>query len=424
MRTFRPLLLPVLLLTPVLVNGQRLNPVRHLTIFDANVAEFMEERTLDLQPGLNSVEFRSLMPQAFIRTLRVTGDRVTVVRQNITYDGPDVRNQKSPVLHLVLQNSGAAGPRAVQVDYLAPGLSWKGDYSIVLAQPANGTPPEEMLFDGWVTVQNDTGTDISAGTVDLVAGDVQLLVGGGRATGNFQANAQIARLGVAADEEAPEGGGAEVTGVSVFSRMRLGRDVSMTANTLVNRFPLFQQLKLAVEQRNVFENDARTQTLGRGGFMLLPRGLEVRLVGKNTHTSPLPTGTVTVYSREDEVTQVVGQDRIPLTPVGGDFSVTQGRSNVLQGTRRVVERHEDPDPLPGNPRRTKLVTRVEVVISNRGDIPSTAFVREAVEEWGNRNWTVTQSSHPNQKLGDRMLEFKLSAPAKGSVTLEYTIEIR
>jgi hypothetical protein len=424
MGTLRPMLLPLLFLIPFLANGQRLNAVRHLTIFDANVAEFMEERTLDLQPGLNSVEFRSLMPQAFVRTLRVTGDRVTVVRQNITYDGPDVRNQKSPVLHLVLQNSGAAGPHAVQVDYLAPGLSWKGDYAIVLAQPANGTPPAEMLFDGWVTVQNDTSTDISAGTVDLVAGDVQLLVGGGRAAGNFQANAQIAQLRDVADEEAPENAGAEVTGVSVFSRMRLGRDISMTANTLVNRFPLFQQLKLAVEQRNVFENDARAQTLGRGGFMLLPRGLEVRLVSKNTHTSALPAGTVTVYSREGEVAQVVGQDRIPLTPVGGDFSVTQGRSNVLQGTRRVVERHEEPDPLPGNPRRTKLVTRVEVVISNRGDLPSTAFVREGVEEWGNRNWTVTQGSHPHQRLGDRMLEVRLPVPAKGSVTLEYTIEIR
>src|SRR5512140_2913868 len=104
MRLLRPLLFPLLFLAPIAAQGQRLNPVRHLTIFDANVAEFMEERTLDLQPGLNTVEFRSLMPQAFIRTLRVTGDRVTVVRQNITYDGPDVRNQKSPVLHLVLQN--------------------------------------------------------------------------------------------------------------------------------------------------------------------------------------------------------------------------------------------------------------------------------------------------------------------------------
>lgn len=118
------------------------------------------------------------MPQAYIRTIRVTGDRLTVVRQDVTYDGPDVKGQKSPVLHLVLQNGGASGPRKVQVDYLAPNLSWKGDYSMLLAAPVDGAPPAEMLLDGWVTVQNDTGTDVSAGTVDLVAGEVQLLVGG------------------------------------------------------------------------------------------------------------------------------------------------------------------------------------------------------------------------------------------------------
>ena len=422
----RPWFLTLFLGASILAYGQAASNVRYLTIFDANVAEFLEERALDLQAGLNTLEFRSLMPQAYIRTIRVTGDRLTVVRQDITYDGPDVRGQKSPVLHLVLQNGGASGPRKVQVDYLAPSLSWKGDYSMLLAAPVNGAPPEEMLLDGWVTVQNDTGTDVSAGTVDLVAGEVQLLVGGGgRGVGGYQANAQVAyQTAARSDEEAPEGVGAEVSGVSVFSRLRLGRNISMTANTLINRFPLFQRLKLAVEERHVFENDARAQTLGRGGFMLLPRGLEVRLVSKNTSGAPLPSGTVTVYSQEGEAPQVVGQDRIPLTPVAADFSVTQGRSNLLQGTRRVLERHEEPDPLPRNPRHNKLITRVEVVISNRGATPSTAFVREGVEAWGNGDWTVPQSSHPQQKLGDRMMEFKLPVPAKGSVKLEYTVEIR
>ena len=421
----RPWFLPLLLAASALAFGQAASNVRYLTIFDANVAEFLEERTLDLQAGLNTLEFRSLMPQAYIRTIRVTGDRLTVVRQDITYDGPDAKGQKSPVLHLVLQNGGASGPRKVQVDYLAPSLSWKGDYSMLLAAPVDGAPPAEMLLDGWVTVQNDTGTDVSAGTVDLVAGEVQLLVGGGgRGMGGYQSNAQMVQTSGRLEEEAPEGAGAEVSGVSVFSRLRLGRNISMTANTLINRFPLFQRLKLAVEERHVFENDARAQTLGRGGFMLLPRGLEVRLVSKNNSGAPLPSRTVTVYSQEGEAPQVVGQDRIPLTPVGADFSITQGRSNLLQGTRRVLERHEEPDPVTRNPHHNKLVTRVEVVITNRGATPSIAFVREGVEAWGNGDWTVTQSTHPQQKLGDRMMEFKLPAPAKGSAKLEYTVEIR
>jgi hypothetical protein len=416
--------LPVFLLALTgLAYGQAPCRVPHLAIFDANLAEFMEQRTLDLQAGANTVEWRSLMPQAYVRTIRVSGDGVTVVRQDVTYDGPDAKGQKAPVLHLVLHSAGAAGPHKVQVDYLAPNLSWKGDYAMILAASVNEGPPTEALLDGWVTVQNDTGTDVCADTVDLVAGEVQLLLGGGRPV-NYQIAAQQTANFSAGTAGADSAGDsfAEVSGVSVFSRLRLARNVSMTANAAIDRFPLFQRLKLPVEERHIFENDARTQTLGRGGFTLLPRGLEVRLVSKNSSPSPLPAGTVTVYTMDGEVPQVVGQDRIPLTPVGADFSVSQGRSTVLQGTRRVADRREVPEPYAANGR--KLVTSVEVVVSNRGPVASTAFVREGVESWGSSQWSVTKSSHPQQKLGDHAMEFKLSVPPAGSVKVEYTVETK
>jgi len=416
-------LYPVLFFTLAgLAHGQAPCRVSHLAVFDANVAEFLEQRTLDLQAGANAVEWRSLMPQAYVRTIRVTGEGVLVVRQDVTYDGPDVKGQKAPVLHLTLQNAGAAGPHKVQVDYLAPNLSWKGDYAMVLGPSVNGGPPTEAVLDGWVTVQNDTGTDVCADTVDLVAGEVRLLVGGGRPA-NYPATSQQAfNTGISMADTTAEPFSAEVTGVSVFSRLRLARNVAMTANAVIGRFPLFQRLKLPIEERHVFENEARAQTLGSGGFTLQPRGLEVRLVGRNSSPSPLPAGTVTVYTMDGEVSQVVGQDGIPLTPVAADFSVSQGRSTVLQGTRRVIERGEAPDPTARNQR--KLVTKVEVIISNRGFVASTAFVREGVENWGAGQWTVTQSSHPQRKLGDHEMEFRLSVPPAGSVTVEYTVETR
>jgi hypothetical protein len=404
---------------PLLTYGQGTCPVRHLAIFDANLAEFLEERTLELQSGMNTVEWRSLMPQAALGTLRVTGDQVTVVRQDITMDGPEVRNQKSPVLHLVLQSAGA-GPRKVQVDYLAPKLSWKGDYSLVLGQPARGGTPVDMLLDGWVSVRNETGIDICAESVDLVAGEVQLLADGVSRQREYAANAQMAYVGNGSGEAESEG--AAVTALSVFTRLALGRSMAIPANTVVGRFPLFQRLKLAVEQRNIFENDSQTQTLGRGGFMLQPRGLEVRLVSRNESKSLLPAGTVTVYSQDGGIPQVVGQDRIPITPVGADFSVTQGRSNILQGTRRVLDHRELPDPAARN--RRKMVTQVEVVINNRSAEAAPAFVREGIENWGYGEWTVTEESHPHSKLADRMMEFRVSVPAKGSVKVAYTVEIR
>jgi hypothetical protein len=276
-----------------------------------------------------------------------------------------------------------------------------------------------MTLDGWVSVRNETGMDVCAGSVDLVAGEVQLLAEGGSSPRVFTANSQIAQFGNA-DEAQPEG--AAISGLSVFSRISLGSNLAIAANTSIGRFPLFQHLKLAVEQRNVFENEATAQTLGRGGFMLAPRGLEVRLVSRNSSKELFPSGTVTVYSQEGGIPQVVGQDRIPITPVGADFSVTQGRSNVLQGTRRVIDRHDEADPDARN--RRKLITQVEVVLTNRSAEEVPAFVREGVEHYRSGQWTVTESSHRHQRLAEDLMEFRVSVPAKGSVKVTYTVETR
>jgi len=402
-----------------LASGQGICPTKHLAIFDADVAEFTEERTLDLLPGVNNVEWRSLTPQAFIGTLRLRAEQAEVVRQSITLDGPEVRGQKSAVLRLVLQNSGARGPHKVQVDYLAPKLGWKADYSIMLGPAVNGSP-QELLVDGWVSVKNESSTDVCAAMVDLIAGEVQLVDGARPGMRDYVVTSQAASNVYAGPADAAAGGGAQISHLSVFSRIALGRDILLPANAYLERFPLLQRVEFPLEERNVFENDATAQTLGRGGFTLLPRGLEVRLVSRNTTASPLPAGTVTIYSPEGEGAQVVGQDRIPLTPPGADLSITQGRSNNLQGTRRVVERVQVADT--GG--RYKLVTRVELVIENRGGTPETAFVREGIENFGKSDWSVTESSNPSQKLGERSMEFKLTIPAKDHVKLTYTVETR
>ena len=415
----------VLWAAPVRAAAGAGDEVAHLTIYDAGVAEFHEERAVELQPGLNQIEWRSLMPKAYLRTLRVTAEGAEVVRQDITYDGTEVRNEKSPVLHLVLRSTAAAaGARRVQVDYLAPAVSWQNDYALVLEPTAQGTPPTAAVLDSWVSVFNNTGTDVRAGTVDLIAGEIAL-----RLEGSIQDDYRrrdVAQSNVAYVDEMSAGGSssAEVSAVSAFSRFRLGRDLTFNANAPVNRLPLFQHARLAVVQRNVFENNYDAQTMGRGGFTLLPRGLEVRLVARNTTEATMPAGQVTIYARDGELTQVVGQDRIGLVPPAGEFSVTQGRSATLFGTRRVVEHRqvEYRDPAAGT--RTKLITSVEIVISNRGPQPAEAYIREAVEPHEDNLWTITASSTPGERLGASALQFKVQVPAGGKTTVTYTVETK
>ena len=395
----------------------------HLTVYDAGVAEFLEERTIELQSGVNIIEWRSLMPKAFIRTVRVMAEDAEVIRQDVSYDGTEVRSERSPVLHISIRNAGAPGPRKIQVDYLAPGVNWQNDYTLVLDATAEGAPPVSATLDSWVSVNNQTGTDLRAGTVDLVAGEIALLLGGQQ----YRAYDELARQSANrsdVSESVEVVTSAEAAGLSVFSRFRLGRNLSMNANAPINRFPLFQRARLRITQRLVFENEHGAQTLARGGFQLLPRGLEVRLVSQNPTEASMPAGQVNIYARDGAIAQVVGQDRIPLTPPGGEFSVTQGRSATVFGTRRILERRSTSYKDASDDSRDKLTTKVEVVLINRGSRAVEALVREGIEPVNENRWTILESSSPVERLSANTFQIKVQVPAGGKTTVSYTVETK
>ncbi len=399
--------------------------ISNLTIYNAGIAEFLEERTVELQQGYNTIVWRSLMPRANIRTVRVLAEDAEIVRQDVTYDGPQVNNEKSPVLHLVIQNRGATARKRVQVDYLAPNISWLSDYSLVLDPTPTGEAPTAAMLDSWVSLYNNTGVDLAAGTVDLVAGEIALLPEGAPAgyRGDYAAQTQSnIRSSSYESEESSGDSYAEVSSLSAFNRFTLGQNINLNANALVTRFPIFQRAKLSIVQRNVFENTHEAQTLGRGGFILLPRGLEVRLVTRNTASSPLAAGLVTIYQRTGTLAQIVGQDRISFTAQNAEFSVTQGRSATLFGTRRVLERrvvnYKDKD----NASHDKLVTRVEVILTNRGKQPAEAMVREGIERYDDNQWKIVESSTQSEPLGANTVQFKVQVPAGGKTTIIYTVE--
>jgi hypothetical protein len=138
----------------------------------------------------------------------------------------------------------------------------------------------------------------------------------------------------------------------------------------------------------------------------------------------MPAGTVSIYARTDSISQVAGQDRIGLVPPNGEFSVTQGRSSSLFGTRRILERREVSYRGPDGKQRDMLVTKVEVTLTNRASQAAEAFIREGVEPFGDNQWTVTESSAPSEKLAANSLQFKVNVPAGGKTTVTYTLETK
>ena len=147
----------------------------------------------------------------------------------------------------------------------------------------------------------------------------------------------------------------------------------------------------------MFENEFGEQTLARGGFVVLPRGLEVRLVSRNPTDAAMPAGQVTVYATEGEGAQVVGQARVPLTPPGGEFSVALGRSTTLFGTRRVLERREGWSIAARGGPRDRLIPACELCHNAAAGPPMPSCARS----WSHARTLVRRESSAPARAFDK-----------------------
>lgn len=68
------------------------------------------------------------------------------------------------------------------------------------------------------------------------------------------------------------------------------------------------------------------------------------------------------------------------------------------------------------------MTRVEVVLTNRGPQPAEAFVREGIERYDDNQWKIIESTATSEPLGANTVQFKVTVPAGGKTTIVYIVE--
>jgi hypothetical protein len=138
----------------------------------------------------------------------------------------------------------------------------------------------------------------------------------------------------------------------------------------------------------------------------------------------MPAGQVSIYAQSGGLVQLVGQDRVVLTPLNGEFTVSQGRSNTLFGTRKIVERTSTYYRNTDGDSRQKLTTKIEIVLTNKGKLDAEAFVRESVEPFSDNRWTILESSAQVEKLSENAFQMKVTVPAGGQTTVTYIVETK
>jgi hypothetical protein len=453
-------LVGALCLTPAAVRSQMADKSLSLTVYNKDLALVEHVRPVTLPAGRHRIEFQGVSARIVPETVGFGSAGLQLIEQNFDYDlltpsklmekavGQKVRivrtnpatgaetNEVAEVLSTsggvvlrianrieVLRDDGlparvifdkvpenlrasptlsvlANAERPVNGDvtlaYLSRGLSWASDYVGVFDEKSG-----EISLQGWITLNNQSGTSFQNARVQLVAGDINMV--GGEEQWWMRYNQR--RL-----PAARRSGGTEAT-----NREQL-------ADYYV--YPINERTTLANNQTKqvsfltasqVKANKGYEQTFY--GFTSLdePLSAEVRVRFSNSKAAglgeQLPSGIVRVYARDNRgQPQFVGEDRIGHSSAGSELALKIGEAfdvtvqPTLDTTNKVSRRRAE--------------YSMSYTVRNARTSPVTVTIRQE-GLW--RFNEVTSESIKGRRTDADSFAWDVPVPANGESTLKVTV---
>jgi hypothetical protein len=308
----------------------------------------------------------------------------------------DLRDRPTLVTELAATN---AGEQDIELTYLSGGLNWKADYTAEL------TPNDDRIdLRGLITLQNASGTAFRDASVQLVAGDVNIV------RSAFQpGQVPLQTIG-------------RVVASSVLQQDLLEYHLY----TLPRRTTVLDNQTKQVELLTA-PDVAVTKTLELRGQPFYYNSLNAdlgRQVKVATYLSfrnegaslgiPIPRGTVRVYKRDTAGTaQFVGSDNIDHTPKGETIRLHVGDSFDVTANKKQTDYRAGGTTIP-------YESAYEIVLRNAKTVAQTVLVVEPIPG----EWTILQSSSPYQKTSSSTATWTLTVPPQGTTTLTYRVRVK
>jgi hypothetical protein len=429
-----------------------------VTIYNNNLALVQDARTLTIPAGRSVQEFPDVSAQIRPETVSLAGAGIGIVEQNFDYDllspdklmekavgqvvtivrtnpatGNETREQAKVlaanggiVLQIgqrieVLRDDGlpvrvifdkvpenlrarptlsvtidaaSGGAIPTKLTYLTPGMGWTSDY-VALFDEKVGT----IDVQGWVTLNNNTGTTFTRADTLLVAGDV---------------NGGVNRFDYLAGQDVT----IEEVGTETGPRERLGN---------YYLYPLPERTTIAnAQQKQVSFLDVKGAPARKAyefvngwlGGNDVPRSVATAIKFSSSRKGglgdQLPAGTIRVYMRDARGDpQFIGENRIDHTPMGSSMSIRTGEAFDVKVKTVVAERTRI------SKRRWK--TRMVYTVSNARETPVTVDLAQD-GLWGDVR--ITGETTPGTRVSADRVEWKVSVPASGSAELTATFDSR
>jgi hypothetical protein len=326
------------------------------------------------------------------------GSRIEVLREDslptrVIFDKVPENLRARPTLS-VLVNAQKAASGDIKLTYLTHGLSWSADYVAIFDESKNATSMQ-----GWITLQNSSGTSFTNARAQLVAGDVNL-VNSEEQWWEFQRSRETARRSA---------------GTQTGNQPQIG-DYYV--------YPIRQSTTIANNQtKQVSFLDASQVKATKGyersyyGFNSndMPDSAEVRVRFANSTAGglgePLPAGIVRVYARDSRgQPQFIGEDHIDHSSAGSEIALRIGDAFDVT----VQPTLQQSTALSGRSSEYQM----SYLLRNARATPVVVTIRQQ-GLW--RENEVRQESVKGRRTDANSLAWDVPVPANGEATLKFTL---
>jgi hypothetical protein len=335
------------------------------------------------------------------------GERIeTGVPGRIVFDGVPAHLRDRPTLVTELQ-SRRAGLQDLELSYLTGGLSWRADYVAEL-----NADDSTIDLNGWVTLNNLSGTAYANAKLQLVAGDVN------RVRDELRM-AVAERAKVMAAAPAVQGGMAQES-LFEYHLYTLRRPTTL-ANNQTKQVALLNAGGVPVVKELLLRGSDYYYRSSVGDLgQKMKAGVYVEFDNRESMRlgQPLPKGVVRVYKRDSAGNaQFVGEDRIDHTPKNEKVRLHLGEAfDVTADKKQTDFRRRE----PSNKASYVMESAYEIVLRNAKAEDVSVTVREPVPG----DWTMLEESQRHAKVAAGTAEWRVKVPAGGSTTLKYRVLVR
>lgn len=283
-------------------------------------------------------------------------------------------------------NSTTSRSQALNLRYHASSFSWEADYTLTLGTGGR--------LDAWVTLLNQSNSDLAVDRLRLVAGEVNQVAPGIRAS---TARMMIEESMVA---DVPVSGGD-------YHLYEYPGGVTLL-NGQTTRLSLFASDVEVIKEYRLVSGVERYAVEG-----LQSDSPGIWLTFANTGgqgpNRPMPAGVVRVYEKGDNADTFLGEAEVRHTPVDGDIEIMIGRSFDLTSNRTQTSFRRLGD------RGSEMAYRVE--LANASDEDVTVIVDEKM--FG--DWQIVSESQTGQKIDAVTYRFNVKVKANSETSVSYRV---